>query len=555
MAQNIPKDLSALPSNSRTRKQPKTDQNLMLGKVPPQTRELEEAILGAIMLEKDKFPDVLEVLPSSDCFYVDAHRKIYAAIKNLNEKGQAIDLLTVTEELRKKGDLELIGGTYFLTKLTMNVVSSAHVVAHARIVLEKFIQRELIRICGDIIYDAFEDKGDVFEMMDKAETELLAIGNNFLRKNYTSMQEVLIETMDQISKSREQKEDIIGVPSGFPTLDAITAGWQKTDLIILAARPSVGKTAFALNLAINAALSPKPSAVAIFSLEMSSVQLVKRMLSAVSEVRLDGITRGRLEDYEFQQLNRGMERLMKSQIYIDDQAGLNIFELRAKCRRLKANNTLDLVIIDYLQLMHAPNDKGSNGNREQEISKISRELKALAKELEIPVIALSQLSRAVETRTSDRGKIPQLSDLRESGAIEQDADMVMFIYRPEYHNINNNEHGQPIDGETHINIAKHRNGQLDSVKLKALLHYQKFVELPKEEFVSFDNPQAGFGKSNNDAYGNEGGSKLSYTSGFQFMQSKANSMNFDVDDDEFGGGSKLPNKNIDSEEDDGKVPF
>jgi replicative DNA helicase len=547
MSLNIKKDLG-------TTRNRKTDlSNVMYGKIPPQARELEEAVLGAILLEKDKLSDVLEVLTSAECFYVDAHQRIFSAIRRLPEKGQVVDLLTVTEELRRSDELELVGGAYFLTKLTMSVVSSAHVISHARIVMEKYIQRELIKICGEMLTNAYEDKMDVFDLLDKAESDMFEISNNFLRKNYSSMQDIIVETIEQISQAREQKDDITGVTSGFPSLDAITGGWQKTDLIILAARPAVGKTAFALNLAMNAALDKhRPTGVAIFSLEMGNTQIVKRMLSTVTNVRLENISRGRLEDYEFAQITQRMEPLAKAPIFIDDQAGLNIFELRAKCRRLKSKNDIGMVIIDYLQLMHG-SDK--NGNREQEISKISRELKGLAKELNIPVIALSQLSRAVETRGGDKGKIPQLSDLRESGAIEQDADMVMFIYRPEYYGINNDEQGQPIDGETHINIAKHRNGRLDTVKLKALLEYQKFIELPPDDWSAgpatpggFDDPQAGFRKQQDDDFGN---SKLIVAPGFQTLQSKANNMNFE--DDEFTSKSKL--KGFKPTPDDGDAPF
>jgi replicative DNA helicase len=552
MSTEFKKELSSLAGSSRNRKTKDDFNALALGKVPPQAKELEEAILGAIMLEKDKFPDVLEILNTAECFYVDAHQRIYGAIIRLNNKGYAIDLLTVAEELKKTDELELVGGPYFLTKLTHGVVSSAHVIGHARIVLEKFIQRELIKICSKIINSAYEDKSDVFEMLDKAETDLFDIGNNYLRKNYSSLQDILVETIDQIEKARDQKDDITGVPSGFPSLDAITAGWQPTDLIILAARPAVGKTAFALNLAMNAAMNAtNPRGVAVFSLEMGSTQLVKRMLSAVTDVRLESITRGQMEDYEFKQLHQRMDKLAKAPIFLDDQAGLNIFELRAKCRRLKAKHDLQLIIIDYLQLMQG-HDK--SGNREQEISKISRELKGLAKELEVPIIALSQLSRAVETRSGDKGKIPQLSDLRESGAIEQDADMVIFIYRPEYHGITNDEMGQPIPGETHINIAKHRNGRLDSVRLQAKLEYQKFIELPQNEndFIGGNNfnSNAGFGNFQQES----GASSLVLSPGFQTMQSKANNMSFD-EEDEFGGANPAKGFKFKdpSEEDD--IPF
>lgn len=545
MALNLKNETGRLVN--RTKKQ---DLNgLMYGKLPPQARELEEAVLGAIMLEGERLSDVLEILPTPECFYVETHKKIYAAVQSLAEKGQAVDMLTVCDELRQRGELEVVGGQYAITRLTVPVVSSAHVVAHARIVMEKFILRELIRICGGILTDAYEDGAGVFDILDKAESQLFDISNNYLRKNYSSLQDVIVETIEQIAKSKEEKEDITGVPSGFPTLDAITAGWQKTDLIILAARPSVGKTAFALNLALNAALHPqKPQGVAIFSLEMSNTQLVKRMLSTVTDVRLESINHGRLEDYEFTQITQRMERLANAPIFIDDQAGLNIFELRAKCRRLKAKHDIKLIIIDYLQLMHGGSDSRF-GNREQEISKISRELKGLAKELDVPVIALSQLSRAVETR-SDKNKIPQLSDLRESGAIEQDADMVMFIYRPEYHGIENDENGQPLEGETHINIAKHRNGRLDSIQLQAQLAYQRFVEIPKDNFGA--NPYAGMRQES----GFDNGSGIRIEPGaFQTLQSKANDMNFDEEDWDTPSGSDSGLRNPPSPEEDEDMPF
>jgi len=522
---NIPKEFGA----KRSATNRKADlSNVMYGKLPPQNKDLEEAVLGAIMLEKEKLSDVLETLPKPECFYVDAHQRIFSAIRRLSDTGKPVDILTVTEELRRTDELELAGGHFYITRLTMNVVSSANAVAHAHIIKEKFIQRELIRICGQIVADSFEDRSDVFTLLDDAETALYEISNNYLRNNFTSLQDVIVETIRQIEESKNDKEDITGVPSGYASLDAITGGWQKSDLIILAARPSVGKTAFALNLAMNAAMDThKPGGVAIFSLEMSSSQIVKRMLSAVTEVRLENITRGRLEDYEFEQINHRMDKLARAPIFLDDQAGLNIFELRAKCRRLKTKHDIKMVVIDYLQLMHGPNEKG--GNREQEISRISRELKALAKELDIPVIALSQLSRAVEGRNN---KIPMLSDLRESGAIEQDADMVMFIYRPEYHGIENNEMGQAFSGETHINIAKHRNGKLDTVKLKAVLEYQKFVEVAGEWSgggeASFGKPDAGFPQH----YQDSGDPTLSIATDFQTKPSKMNSYDWD-DEDEF----------------------
>jgi len=452
---------------------------MVFGKLPPQAKEVEEAILGAVMLEKGAFDIVIEIL-KPECFYLETHQRIFKAMRMLANKQQPIDLLTVIEELRYSEDLEFVGGPYYITKLTNAVVSSANIEAHARIVVQKFIQRELIRISGEIIGDAYEGSTDVFDMLDEAETKLFEITNNHLRKNFDSIDSVLIKTIEKIEEMRNNDEDITGVTSGFPSLDKATYGWQPTDLIILAARPSVGKTAFALNLARSAALHPtKPTAVGFFSLEMSSAQLVQRILSAESEIWLEKITRGRLEEHEMKQLyKKGIDRLSKAPIYIDDSAALNIFELRAKCRRLKNKHNVGIIIIDYLQLMSGSADR--NSNREQEISKISRDLKGLAKELQIPIIALSQLSREVEKR-KEGNKVPQLSDLRESGAIEQDADMVMFLYRPEYYDITSNEFGDSNKGETYVKIAKHRNGSLETNKLKALLHIQKFIEDNNQE--------------------------------------------------------------------------
>ncbi len=482
-------DLTNLNKDRKIRKKSAADLGPMVyGKVPPQARDLEEAVLGAIMLEKSAFDTVIEIL-KPECFYVDAHQRIFNAMQSLAQKSMPIDLLTVVEELKIKEELELVGGPYFVTKLTNAVVSSANIDAHSRIILQKFIQRDLIRISGEIISDAYEDSTDVFDLLDDAESKLFEITNNHLRKNFDSIDSVLVKTIQRIEDMRNRQEDITGVPSGFSTLDKVTYGWQPTDLVILAARPAVGKTAFALNLVRNAALnSKKPTPVAFFSLEMSSSQLVQRILSAESEIWLEKISRGKMEDHEMQQLYKnGIQKLQNAPIFIDDTPALNIFELRAKCRRLKNKHDLGMIIIDYLQLMSGTGDKRSS-NREQEISTISRNLKGLAKELGIPIIALSQLSREVEKR-KDGEKMPQLSDLRESGAIEQDADMVMFLYRPEYYNITANEMGESNKGETHVRIAKHRNGSLETIKLRALLHIQKFVEMEEEDFGGLGMPQ------------------------------------------------------------------
>jgi len=520
-------DLTNINKDRKPRRKSPVDMGSMVfGKVPPQARELEEAILGAIMLEKSAF-DVCSEILKPECFYYEAHQRIFKAMQSLSNRSQPIDLLTVVEELRTMEDLEMVGGPYFVTKLTNAVVSSANIETHARIVVQKFIQRELIRISGEVIGDAYEDSTDVFTLLDNAEGKLYEITNNYLKRNFDSIDIVLTKTIDRIEDLRKRQDEITGVPSGFSALDKITYGWQNSDLIILAARPSVGKTAFALNLARHAAMnSGKPTPVAFFSLEMSSSQLVQRILSAESEIELEKISRGKMQDYEMKQLyKRGFERLAKAPIFIDDSAALNIFELRAKCRRLVNKHQVGIIIIDYLQLMSGSADR--NSNREQEISKISRDLKSLAKELNIPIIALSQLSREVEKR-KEGNKMPQLSDLRESGAIEQDADLVMFLYRPEYHEMNANEHGESTKGETHVKISKHRNGSLETIKLRALLHIQKFVE--DEELNS------GFSSGYNAGLPSEGRWKAVPESGsgndarmFIQRESKMNNDEFDED--------------------------
>ncbi len=465
------------------------------GKLPPQAPEIEAAVLGAIMVESNKLSEVIDIIQSPDCFYSEANRRIYGAIRRLFDVGSPIDFMTVSEELKKTSELEIAGGYFYITNLTKDVVSSSSIETHARIVMQKFILRELIKQSGEIINEAYEDSTDVFTLLDSAETKLFDITNNHLRKSFKGIGEIVMDTLKEIQDHRNSTGDLTGTPSQFKDLDAITGGWQKTDLIILAARPAVGKTAFALNLVMNAAMNKEsPTAVAFFSLEMSAGQLVKRMLSATTGVPLSKITKGTLADHEIVQIQKKMEALVNSKIFLDDQAALNIFELRAKCRRLKQRQGLGMVVIDYLQLMTAGLDK--NSNREQEISKISRELKSLAKELEIPIIALSQLNRGVENRSA-AAKLPQLSDLRESGAIEQDADMVMMLFRPDYYKVPGMEDVKPkkgeeaivasIENETWINIAKHRNGSTGIVKVVADLAFQKFHDMPESAMQSFDD--------------------------------------------------------------------
>jgi len=410
------------------------------GRVPPQATDLEEAVLGAMMLEQNALTNVIDIL-KPEVFYKEAHQKIFAAIHALFADSKPVDILTVTQELKNRGDLDLVGGAYTISMLTNRVASAANVEFHARIVLQKYLQRELIRISSEIIKESYEDATDVFDILDRAEKELFAVSETNLRRNYEDMFSLVKEAVKQIEGAKNQEGHISGIPSGFSGIDRITAGWQKSDLVILAARPGMGKTAFVLSMARNMAVDFKKP-IAIFSLEMSGVQLVTRLISSETELEADKLRRGQLEQYEWEQLNARLNTLTDAPLYIDDTPALSIFELRAKCRRLKAQHDVQLVIVDYLQLMSAGND--NRGNREQEISNISRSMKSLAKELNIPIIAISQLSRAVETRGGS--KRPILSDLRESGAIEQDADMVLFIYRPEYYQITEDEEGNSTEG-------------------------------------------------------------------------------------------------------------
>ncbi|MCS6823753.1 MAG: replicative DNA helicase [Cytophagaceae bacterium] len=444
-----------------------------LGKLPPQAIELEEAVLGALLLERDALTTIIEIL-KPESFYKEAHQLIFKAVLALFDKSEPIDILTVVNHLRSTGELEAAGGAYYITQLTSKVSSAAHIEYHARIVAEQAIKRELIAISSEIQKDAFEETTDVFELLDRAEQSLYQISESSIRKNYADMRSLMGEALRELQARKDHNSSITGVPSGFTDLDRITSGWQKNDLIIIAARPGMGKTAFVVSAMRNAAVDFKKP-VAIFSLEMSSIQLVNRLISAEAELDSEKIKKGNLEDFEWIQLHNKISKLTNAPIYIDDTPAISIRELRTKCRRLKAKHNIELIIVDYLQLMSSEgNSKGVTGNREQEIASISRALKQLAKELQVPVIALSQLSRNVETRGGD--KRPQLSDLRESGAIEQDADMVIFLYRPEYYKIYDNENGESLQGLAEVIIAKHRNGSTDSVWLRFISKYTKFAD-------------------------------------------------------------------------------
>jgi len=447
-----------------------------MGKIPPQATDLEEAVLGALMLEKDALSTVIDIL-KPEVFYNEAHKKIFEAIQQLFQKSKPVDILTVTSEMRTNGTLEIIGGAYYITNLTNRVVSAANIEYHARIISQKYIQRELIRISTEIITNAYEDTTDIFDLLDHAEKNLFDIAQNNLRRDTQKMDEIVKQSLATLEELRTKTDGLTGVPSGFTDLDRITGGWQKSDLVIIAARPAMGKTAFVLTCARNAAVDFKKPVV-VFSLEMSSVQLVNRLISGETEIEQEKIRKGNLAEWEWQQLHSKIGTLTEAPLLIDDTPALNIFEFRAKCRRLKSQYDIQMIIIDYLQLMHGKGEGG--GNREQEIGSISRALKSVAKELEVPVLALSQLSRAVESRPGQNGKRPMLSDLRESGSIEQDADMVLFLYRPEYYGITEDENGRSNAGVGEVIIGKNRHGETGIVPLRFIGKYVKFADLESD---------------------------------------------------------------------------
>lgn len=449
--------------------------NLEKGKLPPQALELEEAVLGAMMIDKKGVDEVIDIL-QPEAFYKDAHKYIFEAIFQLFTDSQPVDLLTVSAQLRKNGKLELTGGDYYLIQLTQKISSSAHIEFHSRIILQKFIQRSLIKISSEIIEDSYDETTDVFDLLDKAESKLYDITQGNIKRSSETAQSLVIQAKKRIEEIAG-KEGLSGIASGFDNLDKVTSGWQPSDLIIIAARPGMGKTAFVLSMARNIAID-FGHPVALFSLEMSSVQLITRLISSETGLSSEKLRTGKLEKHEWEQLSIKVKNLEKAPLYIDDTPSLSIFDLRAKSRRLASQHGIKLIIVDYLQLMTAGGNNGKgSGNREQEISTISRNLKALAKELEVPVISLSQLSRAVESRPGH--KRPLLSDLRESGAIEQDADIVSFIYRPEYYKLDewDDEGNSPTQGQAEFIIAKHRNGSLESVKLKFVGSLGKFDNL------------------------------------------------------------------------------
>lgn len=462
--------------NSRRQKPKEQPQLTDIGRVQPQARELEEAVLGALMLEKDAYSQVSDIL-KPESFYDNIHQTIYRAIVNLASFQAPIDMLTVIEQLRKEGNLESVGGPVYIAQLTEKVASAAHIEFHARIIAQKYLARELISFSSNVTNKAFDETSDVDDLMQEAESKLFEISQGNVKKDVTQINPIIKEALNLLEIAANRPEGLSGLQTGFDALDKITSGWQNSDLVIIAARPAMGKTAFVLSMAKNMAVQFNYP-VALFSLEMSNVQLVNRLIVNTCEIPGEKIKNGQLAPYEWEQLDFKIKELYDAPLFIDDTPSLSVFELRTKARRLVREHGVKMIIIDYLQLMNA---SGMNyGSREQEVSMISRSLKGLAKELNIPIIALSQLNRGVEGRTGAEGKRPQLSDLRESGAIEQDADMVCFIHRPEYYKILEDDKGNSLIGLAEIIIAKHRNGATADVLLRFKSEFARFQNIDDE---------------------------------------------------------------------------
>ena len=444
-----------------------------MGHLQPQATDLERTVLGALMIDKDAFSIVSEIL-KPETFYEPRHEKIFRAIQNLSLSEKPVDILTVTEELRHEGTLEDVGGPPYIVELSSHVASSASIEYHSRILAQKHLARELISYSSVIQTKAFDETVDVDELMQEAEGSLFELSQKNMRQDYTHIAPVLKQAVEILQKAATNTSGLTGIPTGYDDLDDKTSGWQNSDLVIIAGRPAMGKTAFALSLAKNIAVDSNIP-VAFFSLEMSNVQLGNRLISNVCEVSGKKILNGQLDPEEWKRLDRNLPRLEGAPIFVDDTPGMSIFELRTKARRLVREKGVKIIMIDYLQLMNANGVKF--GSRQEEVSTISRSLKGLAKELDVPILALSQLNRTVENREGVDGKRPQLSDLRESGAIEQDADMVIFVHRPEYYHIDKDPQGNDLRGMAQIIIAKHRKGATGDV----LLNFQG-------EFTRFRNP-------------------------------------------------------------------
>lgn len=445
------------------------------GHLQPQAIEIERVVLGALMIDKDAFSIISEMI-HPETFYEPRHQKIFTAIRTLNMDEKPVDVMTVTEQLKRDGNLESVGGAVYILELSSLVASSAHMEYHAHILRQKFLARQLISFASHVETNAFDETLDVESAMQQAEGELFEISQKNMKQDYTQIDPVIVKAVEALQKASANQGGLTGVPSGYTKLDDKTSGWQASDLVIIAGRPAMGKTSFALSIAKNIAVDNRLP-VAFFSLEMSNVQLVQRLMSNVCEIPGNKILNGQLTNDEWERLDKNLRNLTGAPIYVDDTPGLSVFELRTKARRLVREKNVKIIMIDYLQLMNANGMRF--GNRQEEVSTISRSLKGLAKELDIPIIALSQLNRTVDNRGEGiEGKRPQLSDLRESGAIEQDADLVLFVHRPEYYRIYDDGKGNDMHGKAQIIIAKHRKGGVGDI----LLDF-------KGEFTRFQNPE------------------------------------------------------------------
>ncbi len=458
------------------KRQTESDSYRSEGRVPPQAVDVEMSVLGAMLIEKEAIARALDLL-NEDAFYKEAHRLIFQAMVALFDRSEPVDLVTLTEELRRRGVLEKVGGSYYLTELTNRIPSAANIEYHAKIVLEKALMRQLIASSNEVSGRAYEDSEDAFDLLDEAEQKIFKISEQHLKRSFISMNQALHQTMEMLESIHGKHSGITGVPSGFTALDNILGGFQKSDFVVVAGRPAMGKTAFVLSAARNAAVEYDVP-VAFFSLEMSSQQLVLRLICAEARVDQHKVRTGRLPEDQWQYLSTRIGKLARAKLFIDDTPSLGILELRAKARRLKAEHNIGLVVVDYLQLMQGP--KGLD-SREREISAISRSLKALAKELDVPVLGLSQLNRAVEARSDKR---PQLADLRESGAIEQDADVVAFVHRPESYGIKE-EGGESTEGIAEIIVGKQRNGPVDTARMSFIKSYARFENLALKQFTGY----------------------------------------------------------------------
>ena len=467
----------------------KSIDNTSYAHLQPQALEVERAVLGALMNDRDAYAVVCEIL-SPESFYEQRNQLIYSAIRDLSIAEKPVDVLTVTDELECQGSLDKVGGAIYIADLSNKVASSANIEYHARIIAHKFLARQLISFASDIETKAFDGSMDIDDLMQEAEGSLFELSRRNMKKDYTQIDPVISNAVEVIQKAAANKDGLTGVPTGYHKLDNITSGWQASDLVIIAGRPAMGKTSFALSMAKNIAADYKVP-MAFFSLEMSNVQLVNRLISNCCEIQGSKILNGQLKPDEWERLDKRLNNLIGSPLYVDDTPGLSVFELRTKARRLVRDHGVKIIMIDYLQLMNANGMRFSS--RQEEVSTISRSLKQIAKELDIPILALSQLNRGVESREGLEGKRPQLSDLRESGAIEQDADMVLFVHRPEYYHIYQDENGRDLHGMAQIIIAKHRKGATGDVLLNFRGEFTRF-ENPEDNNTNLDNAAIGGGE-------------------------------------------------------------